>query len=148
MTILSHLMSTMRLKPLLLRVETAIALSLAWSFIFLLPFRWTKYFLGQAKKPGAAKSTPTALQVERALWVGTLVSHTADRLPWHSTCLVRALAGKLLLQRRGLTGARIRLGVAKQNGSLVAHAWLIYGPEILLGGEEAEAYTPLSDLIS
>lgn len=138
----------MRLKFLLLRAETALALSLAWGGIFLLPFRWTKYFLGQAKKPEAVKQMPTALQVERALWVGTLVRHTAERLPWHSTCLVRALAGKLLLQRRGLTGAKIRLGVAKENGSLVAHAWLIYGPEILLGGEEAEAYTPLSDLIS
>lgn len=84
--------------------------------------------------------------MSRALWVGIRVRRTADRLPWHSTCLVRAIAGQLLLKRRGIHGGLIRLGVKKEDGTLAAHAWLIYGPQILLGGDEAEAYTPLSDI--
>lgn len=102
--------------------------------------------LGQARPPADTSPLPPSGQMSRAVWVGIRVRRIADRLPWHSTCLVRAIAGQLLLKRRGLRGGVIRLGVKKENNTLAAHAWLIYGPQTLLGGEEAISYVPLSDL--
>lgn len=136
----------MAFKTALLTLETVLALTLAWGAVFLLPFRWTQMLLGRAYPAGAVIPISEPPQMSRALWVGIRVRRTADRLPWHSTCLVRAIAGQLLLKRRGIHGGLIRLGVKKEDGTLAAHAWLIYGPQILLGGDEAEAYTPLSDI--
>lgn len=136
----------MAFKTALLTLETVLALTLAWGAVFLIPFRWTQKLLGSAYPAGAVISISEPPQMSRALWVGIRVRRTADRLPWHSTCLVRAIAGQLLLKRRGIHGGLIRLGVKKEDGTLAAHAWLIYGPQILLGGDEAEAYTPLSDI--
>ena len=68
----------------------------------------------------------------------------AGRLPWHSTCLVLAVALRLMLARRGIP-AVIRLGVRKVEGGLSAHAWLLVGGEAVLGAGEASSFQPLAD---
>lgn len=52
----------------------------------------------------------------------------ADRLSfWKNRCLVKSLAGRWMLQRRGLD-SRISFGVRKNDqGDLTAHAWLRSG---------------------
>ena len=66
----------------------------------------------------------------------------AARLP--GTCLVRALALQRLLAEHGFA-AELRIGVAKGDGGLLAHAWLVDGNEVLAGGgAEAETYTVLA----
>lgn len=128
-----------------LRLETALALIMAWAFVFLVPLRWTQALFGGVSAP-AESSGIDPRSLIRAQAVTRRVVHVADRLPWHSTCLVRAVAGSLLLARRRICGGCIRFGVRKENDRLSAHAWLLLGSDILLGGEEAGAYTPLADL--
>jgi len=77
--------------------------------------------------------------------VARRVARLARRVPWRATCLVQALAGWLLLKRRGIV-ATIRFGVAKSEAGLAAHAWLVVGSEIVLGGEAAPDFKALADL--
>lgn len=130
----------------LLKVETALALILAWMVVFLLPRRWLTR-LGALERPSASAAESDSRILSRARGVAWRVEHVAGRLPWHSTCLVRAVAGMLLLKRRGVGGWAIRFGVRKRDGVLEAHAWLLLGPTILLGeGEAGDGYIALGDI--
>lgn len=132
----------------LLQVETALALVLAWIMVFLLPRGWLAS-LGSFRhsSEGGAGTNPDPRTLARARGVAGRVHRTAARLPWHSTCLVQAVAGTLLLRRRGIGGWTIRFGVRKQRGNLEAHAWLLLGTAILLGGHEVDkGYVPLADM--
>ncbi len=130
------------MKGALLWLETVLALHLAWGLVFLLPLRW----LGGTRPPGVELAPVTPPVQARARGVCIRLERIASRLPWHSTCLVQAVAGMLLLRRRGIGGAVIRFGVRKNGPVLAAHAWLLLGDSILLGGDEAEGYIPLADL--
>lgn len=72
----------------------------------------------------------------RAAWAIVAV---ADRLPWHTTCLVRALAGYTLCLRHGWP-TDLRIGVLPHKVSdpspLRSHAWLVRDGEVLIGGVE------------
>lgn len=133
----------------LLRIETAVALHLAWVLVFVVPLRITRRLFGAVESPRDGEITavpPQGRAFERATDMARRLRRVADRLPWHSTCLVRAVAGQLLLTRRGIEGGSIRFGVRKQDGKLEAHAWLLLDGVALIGGEEAEGYLPLADL--
>ncbi len=69
-----------------------------------------------------ALASRLALAIERA----------AEHGPVASTCLERAVALDRLLRRRGITGARIRVGVRWQQGrEFLAHAWVELGDVVL-----------------
>jgi hypothetical protein len=68
------------------------------------------------------------------------------RTPWHSACLVQALAGAALLRQRRLPAA-LYLGVAKaprQPDAIIAHAWLRCGEVFLTGEAGHQTYAVLS----
>jgi hypothetical protein len=136
------------MKARLAELEAVAALALAWVLVFVVPFRWTRRLFGTLSAPepiGDADIPPADLARARAV-TGRL-RRRADRLPWPSTCLVRALAGRMLLSRRGLTGAIVRLGIRRGDERCIdAHAWLILGPAILLGGAKVDTYRALGDL--
>lgn len=61
------------------------------------------------------------------------VAAAARRVPG-ATCLTQALAGQYLLARQG-NASKISIGIEKGTGStLKAHAWLMSGNHIVLGG--------------
>ncbi|TIL65439.1 MAG: lasso peptide biosynthesis B2 protein [Mesorhizobium sp.] len=61
----------------------------------------------------------------------------AARLVPHASCLTQALSGQYLLARQG-NASRIRIGIAQDTGAeLKAHAWLMSGNQIVLGGSLA-----------
>lgn len=63
---------------------------------------------------------------------------------WESQCLVRAIAGMKMLERRGIDST-IYLGTAKdETGKMIAHAWLRSGPFYLSGAEEMAEFTIVS----
>jgi hypothetical protein len=79
---------------------------------------------------------------------------TPDRIAWavdragalfgQATCLARALAGHVMLARRGFSSS-IRIGVAPgepgtASCGIVGHAWLERGGRILLGGPDVGRY--------
>jgi hypothetical protein len=126
------------------RLETMLALVLAWGLVFVAPGAWSLRLFGGVVPPAARMGDHAALP--RARHVMRRLEAVAARLPRESTCLVKAIAGRMLLARRGIRGAAVRFGVRRNQGGLEAHAWLMLGPAILLGAEEAEGFRPLADL--
>ena len=59
---------------------------------------------------------------------------------WESECLVKALAGMKMLERRGIEST-LYLGTAKDETGLIAHAWLRSGNYYISGAEVMERFT-------
>lgn len=60
---------------------------------------------------------------------------------WESQCLVKAIAGMKMLEKRNIEST-LYLGTAKDdNGDLIAHAWLRSGPIYISGAEVMERFT-------
>ncbi|OIK07999.1 lasso peptide biosynthesis B2 protein [Bacillus sp. MUM 13] len=60
---------------------------------------------------------------------------------WESQCLVKAIAGMKMLEKRNIEST-LYLGTAKdEQGDLIAHAWLRSGPFYLTGAEVMERFT-------
>jgi hypothetical protein len=60
---------------------------------------------------------------------------------WESQCLVKAIAGMKMLEKRHIEST-LYLGTAKEeSGEFVAHAWLRSGSFYVSGSEEMERFT-------
>ena len=62
----------------------------------------------------------------------------ASRVVPGATCLVQALGGWWMLKARSIP-AQVRIGVDKGEQGFSAHAWLVIGETIVLGGADAAA---------
>ena len=63
------------------------------------------------------------------------------------TCLVKSMALVSLLERDGLAGGRMRIGVRDRSGTVEAHAWVEYGEEVIGDFEDHVAsFTELTDV--
>lgn len=78
---------------------------------------------------------PSDAAGETARSVALAVSRAAHYGLFRPRCLVRAVALQRMLQARGVSGSSLRVGVRRENGSLLAHAWVEYGGTVL--GDEA-----------
>ena len=76
---------------------------------------------------------------DRIRWV---VMTSASVLPGTYTCLVRALAAELLLERCGYS-ATLQFGVEPSEDEFVAHAWVESGGVIVVGGDERSRFMQL-----
>ncbi|MFJ8064751.1 lasso peptide biosynthesis B2 protein [Psychrobacillus sp. NPDC096426] len=59
---------------------------------------------------------------------------------WESECLVKAIAGMKMLERREIEST-LYLGMAKDETGLIAHAWLRSGTFYISGSEGMERFT-------
>jgi transglutaminase superfamily protein len=59
------------------------------------------------------------------------VDRAARRGLFRPRCLVRALALQRILERRGITGSVVRIGVRRNADQLLAHAWVEHDGVIL-----------------
>ena len=111
---------------------------LAWVRLILcvLPFRWVSRLLTRHSKN---RQIRTAIPEDRVIWA---VRVTATRVPG-ATCLVQAMAAKCLLERYGRKPC-LHFGITKDNGRLLAHAWLVSDGRTVLGGEIAPRYSGLT----
>jgi hypothetical protein len=125
------------------RVVTEAALSVVAVRIALtiLPFRWVQRITGRRavsaeEQPGRpATATPDEL--------ASAVVRVSRSVP-RATCLTQALALDWLLRRHG-HAASVEIGVTKDaRGQLAAHAWVESGGSVLIGGDEAARFTPLT----
>jgi hypothetical protein len=72
----------------------------------------------------------------------------AEKLPWHSSCLVCALAARMMLTRRSQP-TMLQLGVMTgATTELSAHAWLKCGEIDVVGVETSAEYTPIAAFFS
>ena len=81
---------------------------------------------------------------DEAGWISWAVEDLGTR-PWmNALCLPRALATHAMLHRRGIA-SRLCLGVARERGNLVAHAWVEIGKDKIVGVNEADGFTRLAE---
>jgi hypothetical protein len=119
--------------------EAAAALCLAQVLTRVTPAALT---LGRVDHTGADGRPRSGTRDTRAAAIGVALSQAAARLPWNSTCLVRAVAGRLMLSRRGIPAALV-VGVRKEAAALDAHAWLECEDGFVCG-ESADDYVRLA----
>jgi Transglutaminase-like superfamily len=92
--------------------------------------------------PVVPRTGPESSDVEAAR-ISWAVEAAGRIVPTGGNCLVRAIAGRAMLARRGVS-SQIRLGVAKNSPDiLTAHAWLECGDRIVTGEGEHLGYAPL-----
>jgi hypothetical protein len=101
----------------------------------LLPFRVVQRFTARTSMDTAAIHP-----VGRYVWA---VRATSRCVPG-ATCLTQALAAQVLLAKSGYD-SRIEIGVTKDHQRRFrAHAWVVCGDEIVIGGGEVDRYVPLA----
>ena len=62
-------------------------------------------------------------------------------------CLVRSVALSRMLERRGIDGALVRVGVRRASGEFLAHAWVEYGGQTLGDADDhVGTFVPLTNL--
>jgi len=104
----------------------------------LLPYRFWRRLGSSISR--TRRNAPTSDMVVRALDGASVL------VPGGGNCLARALAGRVLLSRYGVS-SEIVLGVAKAaDGSLKAHAWLRREGRTLLGEQGVSGFQPMPDL--
>jgi hypothetical protein len=108
----------------------------------LAPFRYLALTLGSCQREVPESSSPR--EANLSLRVSRGIQAAANRLPWHTSCLIRAVAAKWMLRRRGVPST-LYLGARSSGSGLAAHAWLRTGPSIVTGGaEESTLYPPVA----
>lgn len=81
----------------------------------------------------------------RAQRLALAVGRAAEHGIFRPTCLVRAVALIRLLRWHGITSARLRIGVRMREGTLMAHAWVELGGEVLGDSEsKIRVFTPMA----
>jgi hypothetical protein len=123
-----------------LLLEAAAALLWARGSLLLMPFARLAARLGVPRAETLRESSPG--QSAEAVRVRWALGAVARRLPWDSSCLVRALAGRRMLARRGVP-CTLYLGVRRTGGSLEAHAWLRCGNGYISGDDGMAGFTPI-----
>jgi len=123
--------------------EAVLCLGLA-RLLLLMPFKRIAPLLGQPE-PGGDPVIVALPPSERlnALVIRQALLRVTDRLPWNSSCLVRALAGRMMLWRRSMPSV-LHLGARSDSEmEMAAHAWLRCGEIDVVGTESAEQYIPI-----
>ncbi len=103
-----------------------------------LPFR-----PGMRRPPAQEAAPGKQASPERIAWA----VDRAGRYAGNATCLARALAAQDILARHGFR-SRVSIGVVAgekkgRTSELIAHAWVEFGGQILVGGPDVSRYTPL-----
>ena len=108
----------------------------------LAPFSRVAPHLGRHMTESSYSDIPDRQDHIRAL--GWALGVAGRQVPWNCKCLVLAIAGKKMLDRRGIPST-LYLGLAKDEESgLKAHAWLRSGREIVTGAGVSNDYTVIS----
>lgn len=115
----------------------------AWAFcmwyrilVFHVPMKYLEKYLGNRNEETSMEATKR--DYYWAYRVSNEANRIADKTPWDSKCLVRALAARKILKRRGVH-TTLYLGVGKEDEKkMIAHAWLRCGSFYVTGGTGEE----------
>jgi hypothetical protein len=130
------------IKDQLLLSEAVLLLGLMRTVLVIFPIRRLSFLLGRPQSVSPPSSpAPASASVRRIAWA---IAAAARRLPWESTCLTQALAGKWMLRKRGLAGTIYFGALVAGDKKLRAHAWLACDGYILTGEREMAGYTAIS----
>ncbi|RBP88292.1 transglutaminase superfamily protein [Cytobacillus firmus] len=118
-------------------------LLLAWARILkMLPFSKVAPSLGKHMTETSKNYTDST--IEQIKKVSHAIHIMSRYTFWESQCLVKAIAGMKMLEKRGVDST-LYLGTARdETGKLIAHAWLRSGPFYISGSEGMEKFTVVS----
>ena len=129
-----------------MKVKTLRRVYLREAALMLVLARLAVRFVAPARIFAWAHQPPRCIQrfaADETSWISWAVENL-DARPWmNASCLSRALAAHAMLRRRGIA-SRLCLGVARDGGALAAHAWVEIGNDKIVGGTEADGFTPLA----
>ncbi len=100
----------------------------------------SKTCLAVFESKGGSHQKQEGADLQRMVWLVELADRYA---PGRSSCLRQSAALAWLLRRRGIT-TNLRIGVAREEGNILAHSWLESGEGKLFGLSETDKYVPLS----
>lgn len=126
--------SKLNKRDFVLAIEASVLLLFARLTIKFLPYSCLRSLLGRHMRTGSAPGPGADDTVIKRVsyWLNTVAHH----LPLDCSCLPRALAGRLMLKRRGIE-TTLYLGVGKdQDRELIAHAWLMAKGIPVTGGKD------------
>ncbi|WP_151736839.1 lasso peptide biosynthesis B2 protein [Paenibacillus tengchongensis] len=134
-----------RLKQLLVHERAAAALlpEALWRLFLarlqlLQPFAKTAPRLGMQSMESAEAAKAQELEVIRN--VTKAIRVMSRYTPWKSTCMVRAVAGLRMLEKRGVEST-LYMGVARDKaGRMIAHAWLRSGEHYVSGDDAMQGF--------
>lgn len=109
--------------------------------ISLLTVCWVRILLLVASHRSVTRLMPAAAELDApksmAMRIASAVQRAARFVP-AATCLTQALAVQFLLAARGYK-SEVRVGVRHDDqGVFEAHAWLVSGSDVVIGGTSAE----------
>ncbi len=114
-------------------VIEVVTLLLYGRILLLLPYRCMKQYFGNYNEI----DTHTSINLRELRCISIMIQKLGNIVPWKCTCLVNAIAAKIMLKRRNIP-ATIYFGMAKDSDKkIVAHAWVKCG-DIYVTGEHIE----------
>lgn len=118
--------------------EAAMMLILARIALWILPasqiFGWANRPQRRCRRFASAEASWTAWSIETLSsksWIG-------------ASCLSCAIAAHAMLRRRGIA-SRLCLGVARDDRTMVAHAWVESGQRVIVGAAEAARVSRIAE---
>ena len=99
--------------------------------ILWLPKQELERMMGE--RGGESPQEETMENQRKAKRVSTHVNRITEHTLWESKCLVRAMTARKLLKEAGIHST-LYLGVGKDEGKMIAHAWLRCGQMYVTGG--------------
>lgn len=79
---------------------------------------------GSTPQPELASDEASQAAEQRAARIARAVDRAARRGVFRPKCLVRSMALHRMLERSGIHGSVIRIGVRREGDELLAHAWV------------------------
>ncbi|WP_445001049.1 lasso peptide biosynthesis B2 protein [Halomonas mongoliensis] len=130
-----------------LYLEAASWLLLSWGLVRAVPFRAWSPWLGE-QRPAVPDPVAEGGDDPRVAPICECLRSINARLGGRLTCLMLAMAAHWMLRRRHIASCLMLGTLAErapdQSLRLKAHAWICHGPDVVLGGETGEAYSPIS----
>jgi len=129
-----------------LGLKDQVRFTAAWSLlglsrllIILLPFTVIRRLLGENHAQPGQHAAPALDDVQRvrAMHIGRIVELAAAYAPWRSDCYPQALTARTFLALRRIPHA-VSFGVRRDEGVLIAHAWVHAGDVVVTGGESTD----------
>ena len=103
--------------------------------------------VGTLATPVSAHDTADPARLPEARRLALAIVRAARFGVFRPQCLVRSVALSRMLERRGIQGAIVRVGVRRQAGEFLAHAWVeLDGHTLGDADDHVGSFVPLTNL--